>query len=61
VTSVTHHIFTGAPSNGQAITTINFNCGRVGDTPLGVKEYAYFGYDLDKEKDVQEAFVEDIY
>ena len=60
VTSVTHHISTGAPNSGQAITTISFNCGRIGDGPIGIDSYDYFGYDLKKEMDVQKAYLRGI-
>jgi hypothetical protein len=60
VTSVTHQVDTSPPSNGSAITIINFCCGRMGPNPPGTKEYKFFGYNRDKEKAIQEAFVKDI-
>jgi hypothetical protein len=60
VTSVTHRIETGAPNNGLAMTTVNFCCGRLGSSSIGVEEDPYLGYNLGKEKNVQKGFVEDI-
>ena len=60
VTSVTHQVETSSPSNGSAITIVNFCCGRMGTNPPGTKEYMFLGYDRGKEKSIQEAFVSDI-
>jgi hypothetical protein len=59
VTSVAHVISTAAPNTGTAITTVNFNCGRVGSSPAGLSSYKYFGYDRGKEKGIQGAYIGD--
>jgi len=59
VTEVTHRVEMSPANSGSAITIVNFCCGRMGVEPLGVEKDEYLGYDLDKEKAVQKAFIED--
>jgi hypothetical protein len=59
VTTVTHMISTAAPTTGTAITTVSFNCGRVGQSPAGLDSYKYFGYDSGKEKGIQGSYIGD--
>jgi hypothetical protein len=60
VTAVTHQISLGAPSNGSAMTIVNFSCGRLGETTKGVSSDDYLGYNIGKEQAVQNSFVSDI-
>ena len=60
VTSVTHRVDLSPPANGSAITTINFNCGRMGKQTIGVSKDEFLGYDGKKEKDFQKKFIADI-
>ena len=60
VTSVTHTIELSAPNNGSAVTTVNFNCGRMGKSPIGLSKEPFFGYTLEDEQKVREAFIKDI-
>jgi hypothetical protein len=60
VTSVTHRIDTSAPSHGNASTTVNFCCGRIGTGPEGVTADRYLGYDIGKETNIQYSFISDI-
>lgn len=59
VNSVTHRVDMSAPNAGTAMTIVNFNCGRIGSSPAGVSEDKFFGYDIGKEKKIQEAFLQD--
>ena len=59
VTNVTHRIDVSAPNNGTAITTVSFNCGRLGASPPGTSSDVFLGYDSGKEQGVQGAFVGD--
>lgn len=59
VTGVTHRIDMAPANSGSAVTVVNFSCGRMGAKPVGVKKDEYLGYDLDKEKAVQKAFIAD--
>jgi len=59
VTDVTHRIDMSPANSGSAMTVVSFSCGRMGAKPLGVKKDVYLGYDLDKEKAVQKAFIAD--
>jgi len=59
VTEVTHRIDMSPSHSGSAITIVNFSCGRMGEKPVGVDEDMYLGYNLDKEKAVQKAFIAD--
>lgn len=59
VVNVTHNISMHAPNSGNAVTTINFCCGRLGKKPVGVEEYKYFGYNKQKEQAIQNAFIAD--
>jgi hypothetical protein len=60
VQSVTHRVDMSAPSNGTAITTVSYTCGRIGKKSVGTKEDKFLGYNSDKEEGVQEAFLSDI-
>lgn len=60
VTSVTHRIDTSAPNHGNASTTVNFCCGRIGSGPEGVAADRYLGYDAGKEAGIQGSYVGDM-
>jgi hypothetical protein len=60
VTSVTHRIDTSAPNHGNASTTVNFCCGRIGSGPEGVSADRYLGYDAGKESGIQGSYVGDM-
>lgn len=60
VVSVTHHIATTSPANGQATTVVGFNCARIGEKPFGVDKYEYFGYDNDKESTIKSKYLDDL-
>jgi hypothetical protein len=60
VTSVSHRISVSPPNTGQAITTINFNCGLVGSPPAGIQSDTWFGYTSGKMRAIQQAFLDDI-
>ncbi|RTL07825.1 hypothetical protein EKK58_01370 [Candidatus Dependentiae bacterium] len=67
VTEVTHEIRLNAPDHGSAITSIGFNCGRMGSytTPgalaPGLKQLDLFdGFDAARSAKVAAAFVKDI-
>jgi hypothetical protein len=59
VTNVTHRIDVSAPNTGSAITTVSFNCGRLGASPPGTDSDVFLGYNLGKEEGVQSAFIGD--
>jgi hypothetical protein len=59
VTAVTHTISTAAPNTGTAITSVSFNCGRVGSSPSGLSSYKYFGYDSGKENGIKGSYIGD--
>jgi hypothetical protein len=59
VTEVNHRIDMSPLNSGSAMTVVNFSCGRMGAKPLGVDRDEYLGYDLSKEKAVQQAFIAD--
>jgi hypothetical protein len=59
VTNVTHRIDVSAPNTGAAITTVSFNCGRLGASPPGTDSDVFLGYNLGKEQGVQSAFIGD--
>lgn len=60
VTNVTHRIETNATNQGNASTSVSFCCARMGKEPKGVDVDAYLGYSLDKEDNIQDAFLGDI-
>jgi hypothetical protein len=60
VTNVTHNISTSAPNQGDATTTVNFCCGRMGKDPEGVTSDKFLGYDQGKENSVRQNFLSDI-
>lgn len=60
VESVTHRIDMTPPAGGSAITIVNFCCGRMGTNPVGTDKDIFLGYDKGKEKQVKDAFVQDI-
>jgi hypothetical protein len=60
VTSVTHNIDVAPGQSGNASTSVDFCCGRVGSSPAGTNSDAFLGYDAGKEKAIQKAFVSDI-
>lgn len=59
VNSVTHRVDTSAPNGGTAMTTVNFSCGRFGESPAGAKTDKYLGYNTGVESAVQASFIED--
>lgn len=59
VNSVTHRIDTSAPNHGAAMTIVNFNCGRMGPSPVGAKEDKFLGYTRDMEQYIQQKFIDD--
>lgn len=59
VTSVTHRIDQSAPSNGSAITVVNFSCGRMSASTKGASSDKFLGYDTGKEQAVQSSFIKD--
>jgi hypothetical protein len=59
VTQVTHTISNSAPDSGSAVTSVSFCCGRIGAPPAGIEEYLYLGYNLSKEKQIQNSFIGD--
>jgi hypothetical protein len=59
VNNVTHRVDMSAPNNGSAITTVNFNCGRLGRAPVGVSEDKFIGYNLGKETSIQDKYIGD--
>jgi hypothetical protein len=60
VESVTHRIDVSPPAGGSAMTIVNFCCGRMGTSPVGVESDKFLGYDRGMESSVQSAFVSDI-
>jgi hypothetical protein len=60
VESVTHRIDMTAPAGGSAITVINFSCGRLGSTPIGVDQDKFLGYNAGKESSFINSFISDI-
>lgn len=67
VTEVTHEIRLNAPDHGAAITSIGFNCGRMGSYTVanalapGLKQLDLFdGFDAARSAKVAAAFVKDI-
>ena len=42
------------------MTIVNFCCGRMGTSPVGVESDKFLGYDRGMESSVQSAFVSDI-
>jgi hypothetical protein len=60
VTSVTHKIDIVAPNSGQAITIVNFSCGRLGTSPTGADKDEFLGYNGGSEVGVQKSFLGDI-
>ena len=60
VESVTHRVDMTPPAGGSAITIINFCCGRMGTSPIGVEQDDFLGYNVGKEKDFINNFISDI-
>ena len=60
VESVTHRVDMTPPAGGSAITIINFCCGRMGTSPVGVDEDKFTGYNKSKETDFINKFISDI-
>jgi hypothetical protein len=60
VESVTHRIDMTPPAGGTAITVINFSCGRMGTSPIGVDKDEFLGYDKGKESSFVQGFIGDI-
>jgi len=60
VESVTHRVDMTPPAGGSAITIINFCCGRMGTTPVGVEEDKFTGYNKGKETEFINNFISDI-
>jgi hypothetical protein len=60
VQSVTHRIDMSAPSNGTAITTVSYTCGRIGKESVGTTEDKFLGYNTGKEEGVQVSFLSDM-
>jgi hypothetical protein len=58
VTSVTHHVETGPPMSGSALTIINFNCGRFGKSPAGSTGDEFLGYNSEVEKSVRSGYAQ---
>jgi hypothetical protein len=59
VTSVTHRIDQSPPTNGSAITVVNFSCGRMSSSPKGTSSDKFLGYDIGKEQTIQAKFIKD--
>jgi hypothetical protein len=60
VESITHRVDMTPPAGGSAITIINFCCGRMGTTPVGVTSDNFTGYDGGKETEFISNFISDI-
>jgi hypothetical protein len=59
VANVTHRIDVSAPNTGSAITTVSFNCGRLGYSPPGTLSDVFLGYNSGKEQGVQSSYIGD--
>ena len=60
VESVTHRVDMTPPAGGTAITIVNFCCGRMGTSPVGVDSDKFLGYDKGKEQGFMSSFISDI-
>jgi hypothetical protein len=60
VESVTHSVDMSPPAGGTAVTVVNFCCGRMGSSPIGVDKDKFLGYDVGKEKGFISNFISDI-
>jgi hypothetical protein len=60
VESVTHKVDMTPPAGGSAVTIVNFCCGRMGSSPIGVSEDKFTGYNEGKETAFKSAFISDI-
>ncbi len=60
VESVTHRVDMTPPAGGSAVTVVNFCCGRMGTSPIGVDSDKFLGYDNGKEKGFVSSFIGDI-
>ena len=60
VQRVRHRISLSAPNQGTAITTVEFNCGRLGNNNVSVAEDPLYKYGYSGAQKIQSAFVGDI-
>jgi hypothetical protein len=60
VESVTHRIDMSPPAGGTAITVVNFSCGRLGTSPIGVDKDQFLGVSKGTEKAFIGSFLGDI-
>lgn len=60
VLSVTHRIDTSSPSNGTAVTTVSYCCGRIAQTPIGTSQDSFLGYNEGTETGIQKSFLSDM-
>jgi len=60
VESVTHRVDMTPPAGGSAMTIVNFCCGRMGTSPVGVSEDGFTGYNKGKESSFKTSFIQDI-
>jgi hypothetical protein len=60
VESVTHRVDMAPPAGGSAMTIVNFCCGRMGSTPVGISEDAFTGFNQGKETSFKSSFISDI-
>jgi hypothetical protein len=60
VESVTHRVDMTPPSGGNALTIVQFSCGRMGTVPIGVSKDEFLGADKGKEDGFIQGFLQDI-